>query len=518
MNGLSHHRWHGVARALCLALAAGLAPGLALGLAPALAEEAPPPAPPALGLTVASSAGAEVITAVVEGPLLSVVAPGGGSLLLLVGGETAEQPNSLVRLRLVEGGEPELTRLRDDLQGGAAILEAVDLDGDGTREVLFGVPGNLYSLGHPHLDEGQPGEAVQTHLLAERGYDPRTRPSDGLLGPSDFAPWYGSAQVGRFETFRLAEPLHSHHRYRLPVQVARTSVGLNLTSERVSVIQRPDGGTLFVSGPEALGHRRLRTVLIDPTLAPDEAGAVEEAWSLLPGAERIEQSWYAWMGKRPVLIVAAQSANKIGIFEKKRLRVFPLRADRTRSGRRPVLDVITNNLRWYPMRIKVADINGDGSEDLVTLQSKGMGAGKLHVEAFLGKSSGRFEPTTKSSTLEVDFAVADLSSDLTGDGRADLICASSSWLRVYPGQEAKRRLVTKKPLWEVPIGELEEERVVAISVGGNQTTVETESPSYDQLATLDIDGDGRAEALLLERAVQGRGVVKIVRFPAEPLD
>ncbi len=86
-------------------------------------------------------------------------------------------------------------------------------------------------------------------------------------------------------------------------------------------------------------------------------------------------------------------------------------------------------------------------------------------------------------------------------------------LRVYPGLEAKRRLVAKKPLWEVPIGELEEEGLVSVSVGGEQSTVQTESPSYDQLITLDIDGDAQPEALLLEQVVRGRGVIKVVRFP-----
>lgn len=509
MRVLSLRGWNPLAWTLCLALS--------VGLVPAKAEEKPPTQPPTLGLSQSSTNGVEVITAVVEGPLLSVVAPGGGALILLVGGENADEPNSLLRLRLSrDGSEPELSVLREDLPGGVAILEAVDLDGDELREVLLGVPGNLYSLGHPQFGDGTTAAlSGQNHLLADRGYDPRARPGRGILGPTDFGPWYASAQVGQLEILRLGLPFRSQGHYRLPIQVARTRMGMYLTTERVSEIRRPQGGSLFVSGPEAQGKRRLRTLLVDPALGPDEEGAVQEAWSLLPGAEKVEQSWYGWMGKRPVLIVATQSADKMGIFEKKRLRLFPVLADRTRAGRRPVLEVLTENLRWYPMGIEIVDVNGDGIDDLVTLQSKGLGAGKLHVEAFLAKASGRFEPTSKRSTLEIDFAVADFSSDLTGDGRIDLVCASESELLVYPGQEAKRRLVEKKPRWAVPIGELEGARVVSISVGGGQDPVESQadSTSYDQLTTLDIDGDGRAEVLLLERSVEGRGVVKVVRFP-----
>jgi hypothetical protein len=481
--------------------------------------------PPAVGVTQVVHPDGRVITAVVPGPLLSAVAPGDGALILLVGDEQPDAPNRLYRLRVpADGGAPELTLVRSDLQGGAAILEAVDLDGDGVYEVLFGVPGNLYSLGHPQRGDASGSPPPWVHLLAEKHYDPRARPGRLLRGPTASGTLYASAEVGAVTVYRLGgagQGAAEVARYPLPVRVTSTDVGLYLTSEAVRWIERPGAAPLVVSGPEEQGRQRLRTILVDPLLPPEADGAVEEAWSMLPAAERVEQSWYAWIGKRPVLIVAAQSADKMGLFEKKRLRVFPLRADRTRSGKRAVLDVVTENLRWYPMRVEVGDFDGDGLEDLATIQSKGLGGGKLHLEAFLSTPAGRFQPRTLSNTEELDFTAADFGRDLTGDGRADLVAAERSAVLVYAGESAKRRLVEKKPRWTVPIGELEGETEVTLRVGDEGGSVEQKPPSWDELVTLDLDldqdlaagGTGRAEAVLLEASLRGRGVVTVVRFP-----
>jgi hypothetical protein len=356
-------------------------------------------------------------------------------------------------------------------------------------------------------------EDLFKHILSERRFDPRSRPGGRLRGPDEEKSWFVAPEVGRVRLYKVGDSFLEAGSHPLPVHVRRTEAGLQLTTARVWPITRPSGAPLFASGPEEQGRRRLRTVLVDPTLPAEDENAVREAWSMLPGNERVEQSWYGWMGKRPVLIVAAQSADKMGIFEKKRLRVFPLRPDRSRSGSRPVLAALTDNLRWFPMRLDLSDVDGDGLEDLVTIQSKGLGGGKIHLEAFLSKPNGRFHPTSKRSTLELEFGAADFGRDINGDGLADLVTASSTEVLVFLGEQAKRRLVAKKHRWNVPFGELEGQGEIEVSIGKENASMERQNPSYDHLATLDVDDDGRAEVVLMEKAVQGRGVVKVIRFP-----
>ena len=58
----------------------------------------------------------------------------------------------------------------------------------------------------------------------------------------------------------------------------------------------------------------------------------------LPAAEVVQWHRYMMLNDAPVLVLTVNSADKMGIFERQRLRVFDLRADRTRAGAGPLLE------------------------------------------------------------------------------------------------------------------------------------------------------------------------------------
>ena len=60
-------------------------------------------------------------------------------------------------------------------------------------------------------------------------------------------------------------------------------------------------------------------------------------------------------------------ADKLSVFEKLALRVFPLSADRTRAGRAPTFAVETEVSRWRRAELVVRDVDGDGRDDLLVV-------------------------------------------------------------------------------------------------------------------------------------------------------
>ena len=48
--------------------------------------------------------------------------------------------------------------------------------------------------------------------------------------------------------------------------------------------------------------------------------------------------------------------------------MFSLTADRTRAGSGPLLEAMTRSRNWYGTCAGVADVNGDGIEDLISAQ------------------------------------------------------------------------------------------------------------------------------------------------------
>ncbi|HVG09446.1 MAG TPA: VCBS repeat-containing protein [Thermoanaerobaculia bacterium] len=448
------------------------------------------PPPPPVGVTVARSGAAEVVRAVLPGFLTGVELPrrADGKLDVVLLLRTVENKDDTEvwnpSEESLDEGSPGARSLHQlDLSGTlrpllqevpSGTLGAMDLDGDGAEEILLSTKGELRSLG----SAGRPSEKTILDLSAtELRFPSRWRDQQmaGIL-------------AGGVGTVRLYLPdgggLTPSVERNLPSRATRERWGIRLTSPRVRAFR--GDGNLLAAGPEAEGKQRLRSLLIG-------ADSTTEVWSLLPTPEEVDTSWYVKIDGRPSLIVTTNSADKIGIFESKKLRVFPLTADRTRAGRRPLLATQTTSHRWFPVAPIVTDLDKDGKDDLVVLQLDGMGGGEIIAETFFGRGDGRFETPGRRQKWDLQTRDFHYGHDLTGDGIADLAVVEPRRLVVFPGtKEPRKALVERKPL-EVPLNLSEEAGIRGLRVA-------------------DLDGDGRSEAILTGSAGTGRDVVMVARF------
>ena len=271
-----------------------------------------------------------------------------------------------------------------------------------------------------------------------------------ILLPDPTSPRVLALGIGELEIIALSDP-DSSSRFRLPVEVERRPTGLRLETPPV----RPLGTKgLFVAGPKSHGDLRLRTLLIDsrqpPHEAESEAGSEAgvpnpvDMWSLLPAPEKVVEARYEWLDGKPILITVTLRADKVGILEKKKLRVFELGADRTRSGRPPFFEILTSSRMWQELDLHTTDVDGDGLVDMVLLQPEGLGGNRLIVDFYRGLEGARFDTKRYRSVLpEVgENHPWHYGTDWNGDEVADLLVLSGSRVELYPGlQEPKRRAV-----------------------------------------------------------------------------
>lgn len=482
---------------------------LALPLALLLTGAAPPPPspPPAVGVTVTPVAGARRAVAVLPGHLAASALPRGAggrrSVLVLTTPDdpqaksTPKGPRSLYLIDPEQPGAPR--RLLDGLPAETNALAAMDLDGDGVEEILLGEPGKLFSLGT--------AEAVTAPrlLLEASGFDLRRRSSD-LPGT------FQAAQMGRLRTWKLdGGRLVPGPEQPLPVHASRERQALRLSSLPVTPIPRPGGEPLQAVGPEDHGKVRLRTIL----LAPD--GTRTDTWAQLPGRETVVGYRYVALDGRPALIVTTADADKIGVFAKQRFRLFPLSADRSRSGQPPSLAFETESHRWFPVDPILFDLDRDGKQDLVVVQPEGLGGGDLVIDTFFGQGNGRFERPRRQKLGDLDARAWSFGRDLTGDGVADLATISKTGLRLFAGTaDPRRALLDRAPRQTVDLGGAQETISVSVGIGGEGVGTETSrsgtlgGPYVEDLDGR--DGNGRPEVLLFSPNAGGRGRVIVVRL------
>ncbi|HSN86324.1 MAG TPA: VCBS repeat-containing protein, partial [Thermoanaerobaculia bacterium] len=243
-------------------------------------------------------------------------------------------------------------------------------------------------------------------------------------------------------------------------------------------------------------------------------GTTTESWSRLPGPETVDGFRYVTLDGRPVLIVTTADAEKIGVFAKQRFRLFPLNADRSRSGQPPSLAFETESNRWFPVEPVLLDLDRDGRQDLVVLQPEGVGGGDLVIDTFFGQGNGRFEHPRRLKLNNQEARVWSFGPDVTGDGLADLVSISKAGLRIFAGtSDPRRELLDRRPRQTVDLGGAQERVEVSVAVGsGGMETASTRANSVGGPWVEDLDGDGRAEILLVSRNAGGRGRVMVVRL------
>ncbi|MGB5176787.1 MAG: VCBS repeat-containing protein [Thermoanaerobaculia bacterium] len=423
--------------------------------------------------------GVSLTEVVVPGPLVTFEAyqspSGERSLILLVEpADDSEGPRFIYELRMADAAR--LSDLPVVLPPGTDSLASVDLAGNGTAELLIGEHGRIFRL---------VGEGKLELALEGEGVDLKGRARSNLDGSTVAASELVLAAIGSAKRLNLDPEegrLRETQSYGIPVKARMQGRWLRLSSPLVSALPSPDSPREFtyMVGPEPIGDRRLRTLILEAGSGPE--GAVRELWSQLPSPETVEESQYALLDGEIVLLVTTIRADKVGIFEKEKLRVLRLSEDRSRSGATPILEVESRTRNWYSPGVGVFDVNRDGFDDVVLVQPKGLGGGKLVVEAFMGSGSGAFEGQTRRTNLEVESETWSYGQDTNQDGFPDLVLIEGETLLVFVGnREATGDLVVnEEPIWRVPIGTVN-----------------------DRLQVLDVVGDERPEVVLIEREGTG---------------
>lgn len=526
VKGLTRRAW--IAGALVVSVAsAGGAPVLALPHG--TVSSAP-------GISVVEEGAAERWIVDLGGVLVAALspetAPGADGLLLLVRPpRKPDGPRRLLRLRLEPA--PRLDLLAEGLDGEidslaamttpAAVADAADAadaggtaaqaGSDASAEVVASGPGRALGLGsladlaaRSAGDDSAP--LVARPLFEAAGFDPRA--FDAALLRRGLERRLAVAEPGQLRFWdgggAWSAPVP------LPLAVARTARGLLLSSPPVAAM-RSAAGNLYLAGPEALGVTRLRCLEI----VAAAAGAAEmpqptELWAALPGPEKVEQSWPFEIDGVPVLIVRTQAADEINLFERQRLRVLTLSADRTRSGALPTLAVELDSKRWHETAIALGDVDGDGHDDLLAAFPEGLSGTDLVVQWWRGQGSGRFESREHRSDLKKApsgwalLATPGLPGGpgvfLVGNGRMEL----RSFSAASKGAVAERAgLAVSIPALPAPVTP-KGDKSVTLSVGGggagsDAARVENIDPAALPLGAVELDGRPGAELL----AVQGSG-------------
>jgi hypothetical protein len=495
---------------------------------------APPAAPPPAVSQVAVARLADGWRAdiALDGPLLGWALPrthgGGRDLLVLVGPrpkaaeenrpapcglrENASSIARTARLFRWRFATPErLEPVASSLPEGA--LESADLDGDGSDELLLLRDGSIDLL------TSSPDGTVETHSIVE----------DAELGASTGGPrmsWDAPAAqdtalrvtlLGAFRSYRRSSDgkMAVASELAIPERVKAGAERVRVASPAVRPVGRTVSGRLaFATEPEPIGRRRLHTLLLDPD-GPAETRSIE-SWALFPEAERVVDSAFATLNGAPVLIVTTTSADKLSLLGEKALRLYPLSGDRTRAGDAPLFAATTGLNLWQVASPAVVDLDRDGKDDLVLAYWKGLKNAIAALEIYRGAGASFEKPSSISfDVAEGEKGFIEFGHDVDGDGRPDLVLLANHQLLVFPGADPARAVkdpIATQPSRRIALPDLPSARGMEFSAGTNGFEVQRVAGGLGTPHLLDLDGDGRPEAVFAgDGATGGRIVVISVR-------
>jgi hypothetical protein len=408
----------------------------------------------------------------------AVTGPGGrpGVALLISGQKDRKGPKSLY---FYDPASKAFTRLAAGLHEEVNAVTGFNLGGDGARIPVAGMPGILFTP-----SGGRPKQVLESTAIDLRS----------VTGSVEGRPWIPVARTGLLELLGPSgNGLARQGSFPLPVRAERQKWGLRLSSPPVTLL--PGDPPLFAAGPREEGRRRVQTVLV-----PADGSGSYESWALLPGDERLlRDSHYLRVDGAPFLAVT--TLEKIGVFAKKRFRLFALNRDRSRKGAGPVLAVETDCPLWFPLDATALDADGDGRQDLVLAHPGGLRGRELIVTAYRGLGGGKLDPEPRRWKLNDEATDWLYGLSLAGDGAPALLVYAGDHLLFYPGDPKGSRPLAGRPLWSFPIpGSPKKEKK-----GGDDELEGQESPGPERerfLEVLDLPGGGR---IALARGAQGDG-------------
>lgn len=345
-----------------------------------------------------------------------------------------------------EGVESEVRRLVSDapvLIGDLTVCGG----GSGASVLMYQSEGSVVFV-DPEAEEGSAPRSVRV------GSASWSAPASAWSGDCSelFLVGDGRARFVRLAGSGVRRSLLSSTDFVLPTEVRRNASGLTLETPTV---RRLDADrSLIVIGPRTHDHLRLESILFEPSPAvrewlegggsrqvepPDDSLGVVQAWSRLPAPEEVLESSYLDLHGRPVLLVVSKEADKVGLLERKKIRLFELSADRTRSGRTAFFSTITSSRLWQTLDIEWIDLNQDGLRDLVLLQPEGLAGEALLVDVHLATGPLRLATKAQRSRLKTDQNGWTLRHDWTGDGLPDVLVLNAGLAQIYPLTESRAR-------------------------------------------------------------------------------
>ncbi len=370
----------------------------------------------------------------------------------------------------------------------ALLLTVPPLDGD---EIFGDLAPGLYAWdGDPASPESSLAPLLEEPFPVWNPKEPGTVLGTGL---GELRLYRFNRESGRFDPDGVLP---------MPVDASVRQDRITLAAQAVLRVEADDQEPLYVTPPRPFGKTRLRSTAIRPQAEGDDQ--VVESWAQLPQPEDLLDSHHLVLDGGPVLVVQTKTAEKLALFGEKRVRMYGLDPDRSRSGFLPLMEGKSGMNLWQEGTPWILDVNRDGRSDLVIGYWKGLKDSRVVLEVFLRKEEGTFEGKPKVTAFDVengDRSYVAYGRDLNGDGLFDLLVSTDEQLLLYPGLPSRNggKLVDTRPelILDMDAKDPDQEDVVTITVGSDgadavQTTALTSRPHF-----LDLDGDGDVEIVFV---------------------